>query len=136
MMDAYLTGLEKPVGKGMPSRMSGFKFTKRKYFRQPKIYQNDYILDLQDNDQCIEFLEISDKQQPEYNILLLFFVNQGEGDTDVINLLIGREKADDEDCSGQSSEKSDSQDYQDSQQCSDELKDDDSPYFVMIVLDS
>ena len=70
-----------------------------------------------------------DKQQPEYNILLLFFVNKGEGDTDLINLLIGREKVDEEGSS------SSHESIQDSQCCDDEVKDDDSPYFVMIILD-
>lgn len=62
MMDNFLAMLEKPVGKGMISREKAAGVTKRKYFRQPKIYQNDYILDLQDNDQCIEFIEVPDKQ--------------------------------------------------------------------------
>lgn len=61
MMENFLSLQDKPAGKGMISRETAVGVTKRKYFRQPKIYQNDYILELQDNDQCIEFIEIPDK---------------------------------------------------------------------------
>ena len=46
MMDNFLTLLEKPVGKAMISREKAAGLIKRRYFRQPKIYQNDYILEL------------------------------------------------------------------------------------------
>jgi hypothetical protein len=46
---------------------------KRKYFRYPKIYQNDFITNLSKRDRIIVTLRTIDEAEPEYEILQLFF---------------------------------------------------------------
>lgn len=46
---------------------------RRKYFRQPRIYQNNFVLDLYMKIRVQEFRTIPEKQDPSFDILLLFF---------------------------------------------------------------
>ena len=57
---------------------------KRKYFRQPKIYQNSYIEKLRDHGQIIEIYE----EQHDEHALLFLFVRE----KDLTTLLLGREE--------------------------------------------
>lgn len=129
-MDAFLVSQEKNEIKGMITRHESANLKKRQYFRQPKIYQNNYILELQDNDQIIDHQEISDEKDPDYNILLLFYKNCDE-DNNALSLLIGREKNEEDSSCCKSSEES----LKDSSCCGGEVKDDDSPYFILIMID-
>jgi len=112
------------------------KTIKKKYHRQPKIYQNNYIIELQNKRKIKENITMRDDVNPDFNILYLFFEEKSEH-----FLLLGREERDEkEDGSGSKSgsEQSNkvSEQIVDSERESKEEEDDDSPYFVKITLDS
>jgi hypothetical protein len=62
--------------------------TRKKYFRQPKIYQNDYIVELQESGNIIEYLTEKDPFEPEFKVLYLFFQEKNE-----VFLMLGREES-------------------------------------------
>ena len=112
---------------------------KRKYFRQPKVYQNNYVNGLHDQNLVIEFHEEEEGQEQDhsYNLLYLFFKEQ-----DQVFLLLGREKMKAESRPSKSShqEKSEKQTHSEISNTSSKFinaseKDDDSPYFVKVNLD-
>ena len=112
------------------------KTIKKKYHRQPKIYQNNYIIELQNKRKIKENITMRDDINPDFNVLYLFFEEKSEH-----FILLGREERDEkEDGSGSKSgsEQSNkvSEQIIDSERESKEEEDDDSPYFVKITLDS
>lgn len=112
------------------------KTTKKKYIRQPKIYQNNYIEELKDNfPDYMEHCEVDEVIcSPEYTIHFLFLKEKRE-----YFLMLGRSETPDSsdrssDTSYQPSE-GPSVDISSNEMNSNEDVDDDSPYFVKITLD-
>ena len=108
-----------------------------KYFRQPKIYQNDYIVEIQQRQQMIDLKTWPDPGDPGQKCLVLFFSVRNQ-----VYMLLGREEDDDEKRShsqvgGDSGSALDRM-SRTSSQLANQMKeqDDDSPYFVKITLDS
>ena len=61
---------------------------KKKYFRQPKIYQNDYVEFLYTRQMFRDFQKMPDKNNLEYMIVFIFFVHKKEH-----YMLVGRDDA-------------------------------------------
>lgn len=101
---------------------------KKKYYRQPKIYQNDYICELQETNKIKEYFTEQDSFDDEFRILYLFFIEKDE-----IFLLLGREKK--KANSQQNSSDGFDSSLVDSDANSQHDVDDDSPYFVKITID-
>ena len=59
--------------------------SKRKYYRQPKIYQNEYIRYLHRHKMVTEQIKRPDETNEEFEVLFLFFMEKHE-----IFLMLGR----------------------------------------------
>lgn len=122
---------------------------RKKYFRQPKIYQNDYVEQIYNKKMFREFHTLPDQNSKEHTILFLFFVEKQEH-----FMLVGRDDSVkyEESESGSSAEENQindnarkyrtTQDEKDKKEKitkaiedKDSEEDDDSPYFVKITLD-
>ena len=111
------------------------KTTKRKYIRQPKIYQNNYITELMDSfpDHYEIYLRVDEMIcSPEYTVHFLFLKEKRE-----FFLMLGRSDTPGSSGSSGTSDYSSSngQSFDSSNDNSYEEVDDDSPYFVKITLD-
>ena len=66
------------------------KKQKKKYFRETKVYQNDYIMDIQERGQIRHFHSEREEHDPDQCVLYLFFCEKRE-----YFLLLGRGEAKD-----------------------------------------
>lgn len=132
MIDSFFKEANEPITLKNRITEKYNKTTRKKYFREPKIYQNDYLARLQDKRMITEYLTHTDPIDDEYQVLYLFFIEKNE-----FFLMLGREIQKEE---GESSEQlntsSELSSIEDSDQNSKDEEDDDSPYFVKITLDS
>lgn len=60
---------------------------RRKYFRQPRIYQNFYVRELYVKGRVVEFRHEKDPQEPKWEVIMLFFREHNQ-----ISLLVGRDR--------------------------------------------
>lgn len=107
-----------------------------KYRRQPKIYQNDYIVEIQQKCQPFEFRSCIDPDDQYKKILFLFFSVRNQ-----VYMLLGRDDNYDNGSNSQINDHTGSViDHisKTSSQMADQMKeqDDDSPYFLKITLDN
>lgn len=136
ILEDFFAGINRPLDYKTRLQEKNAQITKKKYYRQPKIYQNDYIKELYLKNMISEYLEEPDPFVAEFKVLYLFFVEKNE-----TFLLLGRDAVPKEGAGSSSSAATESVAggslIADSDHDSDEERDedDDSPYFVKITID-
>ena len=133
----FFTELDQKVTMKTRESEKNQQTTKRKYFRQPKIYQQEFYDELWSQGKVKEYYEEVDEVNPEYEILYLFFVEKHE-----VFLLLGRREREQAHESGGEGESSPVQEitvnesFLDDDSIQKSEADNDTDYFVMINLDA